>query len=122
MATDVWEKLTKDATKLSDLLLELSLIQAEIRLQGVALIPLDLKPDDAIEIARARRLDWMNARAKPVDVWRQIEVDANNLESDLDLVISGQARTRGDNVAEFHSDGSRLSFGLEFDTPVTRLA
>jgi hypothetical protein len=121
-APDVWEKLTKDATKLSDLLLELSLIQAEIRLQGVALIPLDLKPDDAVEIARARRLDWMNARANLVDVWRQIEVDANNLESDLDLVISGQARTRGDNVAEFHSDGSRLSFGLEFDTPVTRLA
>lgn len=121
-APDVWEKLTEDATKLSDLLLELSLIQAEIRLQGVALIPLDLKPDDAVEIARARRLDWMNARANLVDVWRQIEVDANNLESDLDLVISGQARTRGDNVAEFHSDGSRLSFGLEFDTPVTRLA
>tara|TARA_R110002072_G_scaffold284587_1_gene449011 strand:+ start:24892 stop:27399 length:2508 start_codon:yes stop_codon:yes gene_type:complete len=122
VAKDVWEKLTKDATRLSDLLLELSLIQAETRLQGVVLIPLDLKPNDAVEIARARRLDWMNARANLVDVWRQIEVDANNLESDLDLVINGQARTRGDNVTEFHSDGSRLSFGLEFDTPVTRLA
>lgn len=122
VAGDVWDKLTTDATQLSDLLLELSLIQAETRLQGVVLVPLDLRPEDGVAIARARRLDWMNARANLVDVWRQIEVDANNLESDLDLVISGQARTRGDNVAEFHSDGSRLSFGLEFDTPVTRLA
>jgi hypothetical protein len=122
VADGVYKKLTKDANRLSDLLLELSLIQAETRLQGVVLVPLNLKSDDGIEIARSRRLDWMNARANLVDVWRQIEVDANDLESELDLVISGQARTRGDNVAEFHSDGSRLTFGLEFDTPVTRLA
>lgn len=121
-AEDVWKKLNADATQLSDLLLELSLVQAETRLQGVVLVPLDLRSDDGVKIARANRLDWMNARANLVDVWRQIEVDANDLESDLDLVISGQARTRGDNLAEFHPDASRLTFGLQFDTPVNRLA
>lgn len=121
-AEDLWKKLNADATQLSDLLLELSLVQAETRLQGVVLVPLDLRSEDGVAIARANRLDWMNARANLVDVWRQIEVDANELESDLDLVISGQARTRGDNLAEFHPDASRLTFGLEFDTPVNRLA
>ncbi len=122
VAADVWKKLSRDATRLSDLLLELSLIQAETRLQGVDLVALELSPDVGVEIARSNRLDWMNARANLVDVWRQIEVDANDLTSDLDLVISGQARTRGDNPAQFHSDASRLTFGLEIDTPVTRLA
>lgn len=117
-----WEKLIEDATDLSDLLLELSLLQAETRLQGVEMIPLELDSNDGIEIARKHRLDWMNARANLVDVWRQIEVDANDLESDVDLVINGQARTRGDNIADFDAANSRLRFGLEIDTPVTRLA
>lgn len=114
--------LLNNATKLSDLLLELALVQAETRLQGVVLIPLELSAEDGIAIASTSRLDWMNARANLVDAWRRIEVDANRLESDLDLVVSGDIRTRGDNPVEFDTDNSRIRFGLAFDTPVTRLS
>jgi len=64
----------------------------------------------------------MNARARLVDSWRQIEFNANLLQSDLDLVVSGDIGTRGDNPVEFRAENSRLRFGLEFDSPVTRLA
>lgn len=119
---DAWKALNADASRLSDLLLELSLLQAEARLQGIVLIPLEVAEHTALPIARERRLDWKNARANLVDAWRQIEFDANQLESDLDLVLQGQATTRGDNIAELTSDDTSLTFGLEIDTPVNRLA
>lgn len=119
---EAWEQLNEHATLLSDLLLDLSLLQAEARLQGIVLLPLDIGPAEAIEYARANRLDWMNARANLVDDWRKIEFFANDLKSDLDLTIDGQARTKPDNVLDFRSDESRLRFGIRFDTPTARLA
>ena len=118
---EAWKQLSAASAKLSDLLLEISLYQAETRLEGIVLSPVDLQAGDAIEIARANRLDWMNARANLVDVWRQIEFRANELESNLDLVVDGQISTAGDNPVEFRTDNSRLRFGLEFDSPITRL-
>lgn len=114
--------LNEAGAELSDLLLELSLLQAEIRLQDVVLTPLEISAEDGVEIARTSRLDWMNARANLVDAWRKIEVSANQLESQLDLRVDGDIRSRADNPVEFSADNSRVRFGLEFDTPVTRLA
>ena len=118
---DFFTQLNQNGTTLSDLLLELSLLQAETRLQDVVLTPLEISAEDGIEIASTSRLDWMNARANLVDSWRQIEVTANQLESQLDLRVDGNIGTDGDNPVAFDSDNSRVRFGLEFDTPVTRL-
>lgn len=109
-------------TKLSDLVLESMLIQASIRLEGVELIPLEISESQAFETARQHRLDWMNARANLVDTWREIEVTGNQLKSELDLVVKGNLGTRGDNPIEFTTDNSRIRMGLEFDSPITRLA
>ncbi|MFT5526669.1 MAG: hypothetical protein ACI9HK_004648 [Pirellulaceae bacterium] len=109
-------------TELSGLLLELSLYQAETRLDTMKLVPVQLQPEVALEVAREQRLDWMNARANLVDSWRQIEFDANALQSDLDLVISGDIRTKGDNPVKFRGDTGQLRFGLNVDTPTTRVA
>ena len=118
---DFFTQLNQNGTTLSDLLLELSLLQAETRLQDVVLTPLEISAEDGIEIASTSRLDWMNARANLVDSWRQIEVTANQLESQIDLRVDGDIGTNGDNPVAFDSDNSRVHFGLEFDTPVTRL-
>jgi outer membrane protein TolC len=64
----------------------------------------------------------MNARANVVDQWRKIEFFANALKSDLDLVVDGQLATRPDNVLEFDADRSRIRLGVEYDSPITRLA
>lgn len=110
------------ATEMSGMLLELSLDQAAARLEGITLSPIDVQPAAGIEIARTNRLDWMNARANLVDAWRQIEFNGNELEADLDLVISGEAGRVGPNGSGLDIENSELRFGLQFDSPITRLA
>ncbi|MDA8696898.1 TolC family protein [Rhodopirellula sp.] len=108
-------------TQFSDLLLELSLVHAEIKLQGISLLPINLEPKQALEIARENRLDWMNARSNLVDSWRKIEVVANDLRSDLDVVITGDLGTKPNHPVAFDTDYSKVRMGLQFDTPTTRL-
>ena len=115
------KQLAELATEMSGRLLELSLDQAAARLEGITLSPIDVQPKASIEIARANRLDWMNARANLVDAWRQIEFDANELEADLDLVISGGAGQVGNNARPLDVENGVLRFGLQFDSPITRL-
>ncbi len=101
---------------------ELGLIQAGARLEAVTLDNrVTLNPEDALEIARAFRLDWMNARASLVDGWRLVEFNANALESDLSIVFSGDMK--GDQTNPFDLSGPRgtLRAGLQFDAPLTRL-
>ena len=76
----------------------------------------------AICIASRYRRDWMNARAALVDSWRLIHFNANDLESDLDLVFSGDIGNVGDNPFRLRGTNGRLRVGLEFDAPLTRLA
>ncbi|MCI0492350.1 MAG: hypothetical protein L0Z07_05385, partial [Planctomycetes bacterium] len=73
-------------------------------------------------IASRYRLDWMNARAALVDSWRLVQFNANDLESDLDLVFNGDIGNVGDNPFRFRDTNGRLRVGLEFDAPLTRLA
>ena len=108
-------------TRLSSLLLELLLVQASARLETVVLVPIEMDPVAGLETARENRLDWMNARARLVDAWRQIEVDANALESDLNIIFEGDIRTNDDNPVRFRSSRGRLRAGVEFDSPLTRL-
>lgn len=115
-------QMKEDASLLSARLLELSLLQAVTRLETVTLKPIALSSPDAYRIACVNRSDWKNARAALVDRWRQIEVVANELENDLDIVFSGDLGTTDTNPWEFRGTNGRLRVGLEFDAPVPRLA
>ncbi|MBN2218538.1 MAG: hypothetical protein JW719_14275 [Pirellulales bacterium] len=115
------EELKALVAQISADMIALSLYQAEARLDTVTLKPLDLAPAAALEIARANRRDWKNARAALVDQWRQIEVIANRLESDLNVRFSGDLGTVGDHPFKFRGANGRLRVGFEFDAPLTRL-
>ncbi len=108
--------------ELSAGLLELSLAQARARVESVGLELVDLSSQRAIDIARDNRLDWMNARMALVDSWRLIEFNADNLESDLDLVISGDISNVNSNPLSLDDQTGRLRVGLQFDSPLTRLS
>ncbi len=118
---DLRAEITEGVASLSAQVLRLSLVQARAKLDTVTLVPIDLEADRALDIARQFRLDWMNARAALVDQWRQIQIAANQLRSDLDLTFSGDLATVGDNPVRFRGTNGRLRVGLAFDAPLTRL-
>jgi outer membrane protein TolC len=107
---------------LFDDLSDLELLQVRIRLDTISWVPIDVTPEDAFRIAQQNRPDWMNARAALVDTWRQLEITANALESDLNLTFSGDMNTVGNNPVRFRSTTGRLRVGVEFDAPLTRVA
>jgi hypothetical protein len=120
--TEHRSQLTGALTELSGALLELSLLQARARLDAITFEPVDLSAEEAFCIASRHRRDWMNARAALVDSWRLIHFNANDLESDLDLVFSGDIGNVGDNPFDLRASNGRLRVGLEFDAPLTRLS
>jgi outer membrane protein TolC len=109
-------------TELQNIVGELSLLQARARLESITVEPIHLTVDDAMEVARSLRLDWMNNRAALVDTWRLIEFNANALESNLTVRLSGDVSTLGgDNPVKFRDETGTLRGAVEFDGPFTRL-
>ena len=105
----------------ADDVLALQVLQARARIESVVLPPVDIMPEEAVEIARTNRLDWMNTRAGLVDSWRSIEVVADNLESTLDVVFSGDMQNANDNPLSLRGKTGRLRAGLQWDSPLTRM-
>jgi len=109
-------------TILAGQVLELSLVQAQAKAEAVTLPVIELTAEEAIEIARENRLDWMNARAQLVDSWRLIEFNGNDLLSGLNVVFSGDISNVGNNAFDLRNKTGRLRVGMEFDSPITRLS
>ncbi|TWT38793.1 hypothetical protein [Blastopirellula retiformator] len=118
---DVFGQAPSEISALISDVLGLSLVQARARTESITLTEVDISAEEALEIARANRRDWMNAQAALVDSWRQIGFFANDLEADLDVVFSGDIGNVGSNPVKFNSDNGRLRVGLQWDAPVTRL-
>ncbi|MFG0268067.1 MAG: hypothetical protein ACF8AM_23365 [Rhodopirellula sp. JB055] len=100
--------------------LALQLIQARARVESLLLPEVEIKPAEALQIARVNRRDWANARAALVDTYRRIEFFADDLESDLDVVVSGGI-TRSAVTDLPNDDNTSLRVGLRWDAPITRL-
>jgi hypothetical protein len=97
-------------------------LQARARLDAITFDPVDLTAEEAFCIASRHRRDWMNARAALVDSWRLIHFNANDLQSDLDLVFSGDITTVSENPFALQASDGQMNVGLQFDAPLTRLA
>lgn len=102
-------------------ILAMQLVQARARAESIELSGIDIRAEQALDVARQYRRDWMNARAALVDSWRQIEVQADELESSLDIFFSGDVGNVGDNPFRLRSTTGRLRAGVQFDAPLTRL-
>ena len=109
-------------TELDGLILELSLLQAKARSNSIEIQKVDIGSEQAFEIARCLRRDWMNARASLVDDWRNIEFVADQLESQVDLVFEGDVGNTGDNPFRLRYETGQLRAGIRFDAPIVRVA
>ena len=119
---DLVEPLPDAINDLVSSLLSLTLVQARARTETATLVPIELEWCDALDTAARFRRDWMNARAALVDSWRLVQFNADNLESRLDIVFSGDISNVGDNPLRFRDTTGRLRVGLEFDAPLSLVA
>jgi outer membrane protein TolC len=108
-------------TSLSGLAQEIALTKALAKLESIIIEPIALSTVDALQIARAHRLDWMNLRAAIVDQWRLICFNANALRSVLTLTVNGNLGTVGNNPFKFEANNGDMNLGVQFDPPLTRL-
>lgn len=116
-------ELPKQLSDFSNIVLEMSLLQAQARANTISIPEIDISSVEAVKIARCLRLDWMNARAELVDRWRQIEFTANSLEAGVDLVFEGDIGNQGnDNPFKLRYETGQLRAGLRFDAPLVRMA
>lgn len=111
---------TSCLTKLSEDVMTLRLIQARARLESVELSVVNIDSDLAFQVARERRLDWMNARSNLVDQWRNIEIVADRLRSDLSVTVGGSIRNDGSNPVDFRAKNAQFTAGFQFDAPLDR--
>ncbi len=129
----LYPRVTPDAgagAQISDVMVELpadilalQLVQARARSEAVELTAIDIRAEQALEVARKYRRDWMNARAALVDSWRLIQFNADQLQSQLDVLFSGDIGNINPNRPfSLNSDTGRLRVGMQFDAPITRLA
>ena len=124
------ERLEKLLRRIPDLLnevnghvLEMALLQAEAKASAISIIDIEIDSNTAFETARCLRRDWMNARAALVDSWRQIEFFADQLEADVELVLTGEIGNAGsDNPFRIRYEDGNLSAGFRFDAPIVRQA
>ena len=100
---------------------EMSLVQARARVESIFVEPVNIDAQMAFRLACSHRLDIMNNRAALVDTWRLIQFNADALQSDLDIVFNGDIGTVGNNSVKFRGETGRLSAGIRFDAPFTRL-
>ena len=108
-------------SRLSASLLELSLLQARIRLHSITLVPITVSPENAFQLALSRRADWMNAKASLIDTWRLIRFNANALRTNLTVNINGDLGTTGNNPIKFNGSNGQLQAGVTLDLPITRV-
>ena len=69
------------------------LVPSQARLEAIIVESIELESEDAFQIALENRLDFMNGRAALVDRWRLIQVDADALQSIVNITASGDLRT-----------------------------
>ena len=78
-------------------------------------------PEDAIKVALYSRLDLYNARDGLEDAARHVEVIANSLKPDLNLVLTGQVDSKpGDRFEDLDFRRAHWSAGLDLDLPLDR--
>ncbi len=118
---DVMRSIVTWVADILEVVNRLSLIPAKARLEAITVEPVELAPETAFEMALSNRLDFMNGRAALVDSWREIQVNADALQSVLNITGSGTLRTARNNPLSFRAPTANARLGLEFDAPFTRL-
>ena len=119
-----WEALVGFTRRLLTLADQLIAVQTQVRINKIALPTVEWKEPEAMEYAKANRLDLQTAQAQVTDAWRKVYVAANALRSELNLVANMSQGTdpSRNNFIDLASEQSRYSVGVRFSGPLNRQA
>jgi hypothetical protein len=115
LTNDVVENLTRE-------LIELQLLQAVVRAETIEVNEVDVGAEHALEVATRYRRDWMNRRAQLVDSWRRLQFNADQLQAQLDVFLTGTMNNVNDNPFSLRANTGTLRAGVQFDTPLNRMS
>ncbi|HEY2413693.1 MAG TPA: TolC family protein [Pirellulaceae bacterium] len=116
LTNDVVEEMTRE-------LIELQLLQAVARTETIEVNEVDVRFDATLNAARRYRRDWMNARGSLVDSWRRLQYNADQLQAQLDVFLTGTMNNVDDNNPfSLRANTGTLRAGVQFDTPLNRMS
>ena len=112
----------KGHQKLLQITRSLSVVQIGLRVEQITVPEFEIPLDDVIEFAVEGRVDLMNQKAVVMDARRKMEIAANQLLSNVDVVVDGDIRTSGGNKPfDFRGSKSQLRAGLRFTAPLDQI-
>ena len=116
-----WTQLTRMlGRRLRERLANMFVAQTQTRLFFIDVKRTDIKQQDAVQYALQHRLDLKNVRGQLTDAFRNMEVAADALESDLNVSASANIATDNDNAFRFDSNANSYNLGVQFDGPLNR--
>jgi hypothetical protein len=117
-----WNAAVAAGRRVQDLLASVAAVQTRARIYLIRLP--DAGGDEAgcVQFARDHRLDLQNTLSNVTDQWRKVRVAANALQSDLNVVLSGDAGVppTSHNPLAFNANNSVLRVGVQFNGPLNR--
>ncbi len=119
-----WKTLTRESTLLGTIVDAAISAQTLSRIYLIRLPDVDVVETEAVAQAKENRLDLQNRLAQVTDAWRKVTVAANQLQADFNLIarVNLVNDPTSDNPLDFSKDLSKYSVGLQFDSPLNRVA
>ena len=116
------EEILKGHQRLLQITRSLSVVQIGLRVEQITIPEFDLPLEMVIENAVENRVDLMNQKAVVTDARRKMEISANQLLSNIDVVVDGDIRNSGGNKPlDFRGSRSQLRAGLRFTAPLDQI-
>jgi len=99
-------------------------LETVIRVELIELKPVPLTPAQGVQLALENRLDLMNRRALVMDARRRLEIAADRLEANVDVVAEGEVNTKpllfNQNAYDFRAKESSYRVGVAVTPPLDR--
>ena len=116
-----WTQLTRMlGRRLRERLANMFVAQTQTRLFFIEVKRTRVEQAEAVQFALENRLDLKNVRGQLTDAFRNVEVAADALESDLDVSATANIATDNDNAFRFDSNANSYNVGVQFDGPLNR--
>ena len=100
----------------------LTVVEIGVRVEQIEIPDFEMPLEQVVQNAVENRVDLMNQKAVVMDLRRKMEIAANQLMGNVDVVIAGDIKSSGgNNPFDFSGKNSQLRSGLRFTAPLDQI-